>query len=87
MSHWLSAETITSYFLLRKRSGNKSLLVFRIASHLEDEAQQVLDDAEIPFTRKTKKIVVTVDSQMIETQKEALLKIAILVRRTWEKES
>lgn len=36
-----------NYFWLHKRSSNKSLLGFRIAAHLADDAQQVLDDAKI----------------------------------------
>lgn len=76
-----------NYFWLHKRSGNKSLLGFRMAPHLADEAQQVLDAAGIPFNKKPKQIFVTVDSTMIEARKEAFEKIAELVRRTWDKES
>src|SRR6266566_4153869 len=46
-----------NYFWLHKRSGNKSLLCFRIAPHLGDTAQQVLDEAKIAFTRKPKIIL------------------------------
>lgn len=76
-----------NYFWLRKRSGNKSLLGFRIASHLADDAQRILDDAKISFTRKPKLILVTVDSSTIEANAASIAKLAALVRRTWEKDS
>jgi hypothetical protein len=75
-----------NYFWLHKRSGNKSLLCFRIAPHLADTAQQVLDDAKIAFIRKPKMILVTVDTSTIEANAESLVKVAALVRRTWEKD-
>ena len=73
-----------NYFWLHKRSGNKSLLGFRIAPHLADEAQQVLDDAKISFTRKPKEIRMTIDTSTIEANAEPFSKLAALVRRTWE---
>lgn len=75
------------YFWLHKRSGNKSLIGFRIAPHLADDAQQILDDAKIPFTRKPKQILITVDSSTIESNAESFAKIAALVKRTWDKDS
>lgn len=76
-----------NYFWLHKRGGNKSLLGFRIAPHLADDAQQILDDAKISFTRKPKSILVTVDSSAIEVNAESFAKIAALVKRTWDKDS
>lgn len=76
-----------NYFWLHKRSGNKSLLGFRIAPHLADEVQQILDDAKISFTRKPKQILITVDSSTIESNAESFAKIAVLVKRTWDKDS
>ena len=76
-----------NYFWLHKRSGNKSLLGFRIAPHLADDAQQILDDAKISFTRKPKLILLTVDLSAIETNAESFAKIAGLVKRTWDKDS
>ena len=74
-----------NYFGLHKRSGNKSLLAFRIAAHLVDEAQQVLDEAKISFARKPKSILITVDATTIEANAEAFSKLAGFVRRSWEK--
>lgn len=76
-----------NYFWLHKRSGNKSLLGFRIAPHLADDAQQILDDAKISFTRKPKQILITVDSSTIDINAESFAKIAGLVKRTWDKDS
>jgi hypothetical protein len=76
-----------NYFWLHKRSGNKSLLGFRIAPHLADDAQQILDEAKISFTRKPKLILITVDSTAIESNAESFSKIAGLVKRTWDKDS
>jgi len=76
-----------NYFWLHKRSGNKSLLGFRIAPHLADDAQQILDDAKISFTQKPKLILLTVDLATIEANAESFSKIAGLVKRTWDKAS
>ena len=76
-----------NYFWLHKRGGNKSLIGFRIAPHLADDAQQILDDAKISFTRKPKKILITVDASAIEANADSFTKIAGLVKRTWDKDS
>jgi hypothetical protein len=75
-----------NYFWLHKRSGNKSLIGLRIAAHLADEAQRVLDDAKISFTRKPKSVVLTVDTATIDMNASAFAKLAALVRRSWEKD-
>lgn len=74
-----------NYFWLHKRSGNKSLLGFRIAPHLADEAQQLLDNAKISFTRKPKSFLVTTDMVAISANADVYSSLASLVRRTWEK--
>jgi len=74
-----------NYFWLHKRSGNKSLLGFRIAPHLADEAQQLLDDATISFTRKPKSLFITTDMAAVGANADVYSKLASLVRRTWEK--
>lgn len=74
-----------NYFGLHKRSGNKSLLNFRIAPHLADDAQQLLDGAKISFTRKPKAFLITIDAATINANPEVFSKLANLVRRTWEK--
>lgn len=74
-----------NYFKLHKRSGNKSLLGFRMAPHLADEAQQLLDEANISFTRKQKTFTITIDVAVLNAHAETFAKLATLVRRTWEK--
>ncbi|MBU3590422.1 hypothetical protein ICN11_00105 [Polynucleobacter sp. 78F-HAINBA] len=74
-----------NYFWLHKRSGNKSLLGFKIADHLADEAESLLDNAKISFTKKPKKILITVDQSIIQSNSEIFITLASLVKRTWEK--
>ncbi|VVE77045.1 hypothetical protein PCA31118_05369 [Pandoraea captiosa] len=74
-----------NYFWLHKRSGNKSLLGFRIAPHLADEAQQLLDDAKISFTRKPKSFLITTDTPTVSENERVFSGLAGLVRRTWAK--
>lgn len=76
-----------NFFWLHKRSGDKSLIGFRMAPHLADDTQQVLDEANISFTRKPKSIRVSVDSSTIDANADMFAKLAALVRRTWEKDS
>lgn len=74
-----------NYFWLHKRSGNKSLLGFRIAPHLADEAHQLLDDAKISFTRKPKSFLITTDTPTVSANERVFSGLAGLVRRTWAK--
>lgn len=74
-----------NYFWLHKRSSNKSLLGFRIAPHLADDAQRLLDGATISFTRKPKAFLITTDASTISVNSEVFSKLANLVRRTWAK--
>lgn len=74
-----------NFFWLHKRSGDKSLLGFRIAPHLADEAQQLLDEANVSFTRKPKSIYITTDPAAINANVALYTKLASLVQRTWEK--
>jgi hypothetical protein len=75
-----------NYFWLHKRSGGKSLLGFRIAPHIMDEAQQVLDEAKISYTRKPKSLRATIDHTTIADNAPLFVRLAELARRTWEKE-
>ncbi len=72
-------------FWFHKRSGNKSLLGMRIAPHLADDAQELLDGAKISFTRKPKSVLVTTDAATIHANRELFSALAQLVRRTLEK--
>lgn len=73
-----------NYMLLHKRSQGKSLLGFRMAQSLQDEAAGLLDAQNITYIRKPKKFLVTVDEQMIEQNSEAFVAIATLVKKSWE---
>lgn len=76
-----------NYLWLHKRSANKSLLGFRIAAHLADDAQQVLDEAKISFTRKPKIISLTIDAATITSHPDVFTRIAALARRSWAKDA
>jgi hypothetical protein len=58
---------------------------FRVAPHLYDEAQQLLDAAKISFTPKPEKFQITTDAATINANADLFDKLANLVRRTWEK--
>ena len=73
-----------NYLWLHKRSQGKSLLGFRMAQSLQDEAASLLDARNITYVRKPKKFVLTVDKEMIEKNADAFLAIAGLVKRSWE---
>jgi hypothetical protein len=74
-----------NYLWLHKRTSNKSLLVFRIAQLLQDEAVGLLDGQNIAYVRKTKTFRITVDREMIERNAQLFKSIAELVKRSWEK--
>lgn len=74
-----------NFFFLRKRSGDKSLLGFRIATHLMDEAQQILDDAKLSFVKKGKDLHLVIDRATVTTNSGTFAGIAKLVAKTWGK--
>jgi len=74
-----------NYFWFHKRSGNKSLLSFWIAESLLTSATQLLDEKGIPYTvRKNESIRVTADKEMILNNSEMFMKIAKLIKQSWE---
>lgn len=73
-----------NYIWLHKRSMNKSLLGFRMASSLQDEAAGILDAANISYVKKPKKFLITVDRKLVEANQEVFKSIAELVKKTWE---
>jgi len=74
-----------NYFWLRKRSQGKSLLGFRISNELLDEATGLLDQNNIPYVHKTKKLLITVDKSIVEKSQEAFVSLAKLIKRTWQR--
>jgi hypothetical protein len=74
----------SNYMWLHKRTQNKSLLIFRMAQALQDEAAGLLDARNIPYVRKTKSLRITVDKEMIERNAELFTGIAGLVKKSWE---
>lgn len=76
--------TGSNYFWLHKRSQSKSLLGFRMAQSLQDDAAGLLDAQNITYVRKPKKFLVTVDREMIERNAEVFSKVSALVKKSWE---
>jgi hypothetical protein len=76
-----------NYFWLHKRGMNKSLLGFRMAQSLQDEATTLLDGNNISYVKKPKGFRITVDKQMIEKNRDVFKSIAELVKRTWQSET
>jgi len=74
----------SNYMWLHRRTANKSLLIFRMAQSLQDEAAGLLDARNITYVRKTKTMRVTVDKEMIERNAELFTSIASLVKKSWE---
>jgi hypothetical protein len=73
-----------NYIWLHKRSLNKSLLGFRMAQSLQDEAAALLDEKNISYVKKPKRFLITVDRQMVEANQDVFKAIASLVKKTWE---
>jgi hypothetical protein len=74
----------SNYMWLHRRTLNKSLLTFRMAQSLQDEAAGLLDAKNITYVRTTKIIRITVDKEMIERNAELFVGIAGLVKKSWE---
>jgi hypothetical protein len=72
-----------NYFQLHSRSGDKSLLRFRIAQHLADDAQRLLDAKNISYIRKSgaRSFKITVDHAMINQEIETWRGIATLMKK------
>jgi hypothetical protein len=73
-----------NYMWLHKRTSNKSLLTFRMAQSLQDEAAGLLDGKNITYVRKTKTIKITVDKEMIQRNAELFTSIAALIKKSWQ---
>lgn len=71
----------SNYFLLHKRSGDKSLLVFRLPTTKHDEVAALLDSKNIPYIRKPKRFLLNIDKHIVEKEPELFRSIASLIRR------
>ena len=69
-----------NYFGLKKRSGNKSLVSFRVASENAETVKGWLDEKDISYTlKKQQRFKFTFDKFFVEEHREILVKIAKLV--------
>jgi hypothetical protein len=71
-----------NYMWLHRRSSGKSLLVFRMAQHLQDEAATMLDAKNVAYVRKTKTIRIVVDKEMIVDNADLFTSLAVLVKKS-----
>jgi hypothetical protein len=53
--------------------------------HLYDDAQRLLDEAKLSFTKKSKYLYMTVDQATVQTNARTFVQIAALVAKTWSK--
>ena len=73
-----------NYMWLHKRGQGKSLLSFRIAQPLQDQAVARFDARNITYVRRPHSLRETVDKEMIERNSELFTSIAGLIKRSRE---
>ncbi len=80
---------ITSYnnnlFWLHKRSADKVLIGFRVASHLIDEAKELLYENNIVYVHKRNSLRITTDKKIIKSNKDLFVKIDQMASEYWNK--
>lgn len=74
-----------NHFWLHKRSGQKSLLCFRIMEDHVDDVSQILDEQNISYTQKRIFFKITCDADFIKNNKDTLRQVAEFVKKTWQK--
>ena len=74
-----------NYFTFRKRSADKSLLEFRMSHEYQEEAKTILDQNNVPYVLKTKKLRLTIDKALIESHRDMFVALAKFVKHTWQK--
>lgn len=84
LKYYIAITVEGSNYMWLHRRANKSLLTFRMALSLQDEATGLLDARNITYVRKTKTIRITVDREMIERNADLFSSIGMLVKRSWE---
>ena len=57
----------------------------RISGEVGERVEQLLDDAKLSFTRKTKFFYLTVDAEMLKNRRETFVKLAGHARESWPK--
>lgn len=73
-----------NYFWLNKRGGNKSRLVFRIDSERIEKVATLLDEAQVPYGRQSRQLLITGDQELFVAKAATLVKIARFVKEFWE---
>jgi hypothetical protein len=73
-----------NYMWMHKRSADKSLLIFRMAQSLQDEAAALLEGKSIIFTRRPHTFRFMTDKKMVEKNADLFVSLAKLVKKSWE---
>jgi hypothetical protein len=69
---------------LHKRSRGKSLLAFRIAQSLQEQAVTALDAKNLTYVHRPNGFRMTVDKEMIESNADVFTTLASLVKESWK---
>ncbi len=73
-----------NYIWLHKRALNKSLMGFRTAQSLQDDAAKLLDENNISYVRKTHSIRLTIDRELLDEKLDLFTAIANIAHKSWE---
>lgn len=72
-----------NYIWLHKRSGNKSLIGIWFSDKYRAQASEVLDKAEISYSKKKQTLWVTTDSKTLKDHAPSILKLAEFSNLSW----
>lgn len=76
-----------NFMWLNRRKGSRSLLRFRAQMGREDELAVLLDENQIPHTRKgPRSFMITVNDQLLSQKKEALIQIVPFIGKSLDEE-
>lgn len=73
-----------NYIWLHKRSGNKSLIGIWFSDKHLGQASEVLDEAEISYSKKKQTLYFTTDSKTLKDHAPSILKLAEFAKSSWE---
>jgi len=72
-----------NYIWLHKRSGNKSLIGIWFSEKYLGQASEVLDEAEISYSKKKQTLYFTTDSKTLKDHEPSILKLAEFSKLSW----
>lgn len=72
-----------NYIWLHKRSGNKSQIGFWFSEKYSSQASELLDKAEISYSKKNQMLYVMTDSKTLKNHATVILKLAEFCKLSW----